>query len=775
MIRVLIYLLILAALAYGGVLLVQNPGHVTLTWFGEVVEAPAALIIGAIALSAVVAWTVLRVVFGLPSFLKFAARQRRREKGYQALSRGLVAVGAGDGRTAGKAASQANRHLKDDPLAIMLRAQAAHMNGEGYVANAAFEELAQRDDTRVLGLRGLHAEAVRRGDEEAARHFAAAAHEAAALPWSAQAVLEHRASSGDWEQALATVESSLAARLIDKDVGERHRAVLETAIAYDKEMVDPEAALLRARSAIKRAPDLAPPVVLAARLLSRRGDIRKASKLIERVWPRCQHPDIAEAYMDVRPGDSTQDRLTRAKTLMGIATFDPVSRTTVARAALANTDFAAAREAMAPLIAEGKRPTVRQCLLMAELEEAEHGDDGLWREWVARASRAPLDPAWVCEGTVYDHWAPASPKTGQLDAFHWQVPAERLGPAIDALPIPRRRPDPALPAAAAAALTHHIEDARAPETSVPDAEPPARTVQPKPVEPIEPAKTVEAVPLATRAPAPEPVAVPATAEPTSAPPPAPSRAREPVEPAAPVATEAPKSTATHRDASEPTAPPPAADSGAGRRLDAMPAAPRAADTRAAAPRVDPLPTAPTPRAAETVPPEPSPKASWPSAAPDPGSVNPRIHLPPEIEAEQRNPTAPRSLFHRRVTPEVAPAETPGNKSSNAAVSDHSTSKPTSSSATTGTPASSEEPGSDVTPNPRISLPPETVPEGRNPGSERSLFHRRLTPEAEALAQKIETKTNGASGGSTARIDRSTQANGTNPPQSRPAGATPRTS
>ena len=31
----------------------------------------------------------------------------------------------------------------------------------------------------------------------------------------------------------------------------------------------------------------------------------------------------------------------------------------------------------------------------AELEEAEHGDNGLWREWLARASRAALDPAWM--------------------------------------------------------------------------------------------------------------------------------------------------------------------------------------------------------------------------------------------------------------------------------------------------------------------------------------------------------------------------------------------
>ena len=441
MIRVVAYLVVLAILAYCGVWLIHHPGHVTLDWFGMAVSTSAALLVIAIALAAIIVWTVVRFVLGFPSFLAVFARQRRREKGYAALSRGLIAVGAGDARTAERASSQASRHLRNDPLAIMLRAQAAHMNDEGGEARAAFEALAQRDDTRVLGLRGLHAEAARRGDEEASRQFAAAAHRTLPLPWSAQSVLEHRASQGDWEQALATVETSISAKLIDKETGERQRAVLQTAIAYDKEMSAPEEALVLARAAMKRAPDLAPAIVLAATLLSRRGDIGKASKLIEKAWPRCQHPDIARAYLDVRPGDSTTDRLARARTLMGIASVDPVSRMVVARAALATRDFDAARAAMAPLVAEGKRPTVRMSLLMAELEEAEHGDLGQWREWLARASRAPLDPAWVADGTVYDHWAPASPTTGKLDAFAWQVPAERLGPAVEAMPA-RQRPMP---------------------------------------------------------------------------------------------------------------------------------------------------------------------------------------------------------------------------------------------------------------------------------------------------------------------------------------------
>lgn len=439
MIRLLLFFVLLALIAWGGVYLVEHPGHISLDWFGYQIETSAALLVIAIAVVAIVAWIIIRIVVGLPSFVAYSARRRRREKGYDALSRGLVAVNAGDARAAGRASAQASRDLKDDPLALMLRAQSAQLSGDDRGAIQAYQELAGRNDTRLLGLRGLYAEANRRGDDEAAHHFATAAHKTQALPWTAQAQLEHHSTAGDWEEALRTVEARVSSRQLDKETGERQRAVLETAIGYDKEMTEPDAALALARAAIKRAPDLAPPVVLATRLLSRRGDIRKAAKLVEKAWPRCPHPDIAEAYMDVRPGDSTTDRLSRARNLMGLAAYDAVGRLTVARAALANTDYAAARSAMEPLVGEGKRPTVKMCLLMADLEEAEHGDNGLWREWLARASRATLDPAWVADGIVYDDWAPASPSTGRLDAFRWQVPADRPGSVMDALP-PRREP-----------------------------------------------------------------------------------------------------------------------------------------------------------------------------------------------------------------------------------------------------------------------------------------------------------------------------------------------
>jgi HemY protein len=426
MFRVLFFFIVLLILALGDAWLVERPGEVTLSWQGYRIET--SLLVGAGVLLAVVAalvmiWNILRYPFRLPPTISVANRARRREKGYAALSRGIIAVGTGDALLASKAAAEVRRLLPDEPMALLLTAEAAQLTGDYRAVESAFKEMTRRGPTRLLGLRGLHAHAHRRGDFELAHHFASTAHDIAALPWTATAVLERHVAAKDWQNALVVLENS--GNLIDRTTRDRQRAVLTTAIALGKEQTAPDEALPLARSAIKRAPDLVPAAALAARLLIRKGGARKAAKMIEAAWPLAPHPELAKLYVDLRPGDSNADRLARARILAKLLPRDPESRMALASAAITACDYKSAREAMLPMIEGDERPTARMCLLMAEIEEAEHGETGYAREWLARASRAPRDACWIAGGVMSDQWLPASPVTGKLDAFVWQRPDER--------------------------------------------------------------------------------------------------------------------------------------------------------------------------------------------------------------------------------------------------------------------------------------------------------------------------------------------------------------
>lgn len=429
MVRVLVYLLVIAALAAGAVWLADRPGEVSILWQGYRIETSVAIAaIGVVVLAflALVAWAIMRFVLGLPSAFGFASRARRRARGFEAISRGMVAIGAGDPVAAGRYAVDARKFAGNEPLTLLLEAQSAQLSGDRGQAEAAFKAMLDKPETRVLGLRGLFVEARRRGDMAAARAFADdAVRRSPSLAWANDALLDFHTAAGDWQAARTAVERRAALRLADKGEAKRQRAVLLAAEALEAKDREPEKALAAALEAVKLAPGLTPAAALAGRMLSERGDIKKAAKLLEAAWKQVSHPDIASAYLDVRPGDSARDRLARAETLTKLRPADPEGVLALAGAAIHAQDFARARATLKPLLAGGA--SVRACLLMAELEEAEHGATGRVREWLARATRAPRDAAWVADGLVSDQWLPVSPISGRLDAFVWTVPPATLG------------------------------------------------------------------------------------------------------------------------------------------------------------------------------------------------------------------------------------------------------------------------------------------------------------------------------------------------------------
>ncbi len=430
MIRVLLFLALVAVLALGVVWMADRPGDVAIVWQGYRIETSvmvAVVAVALVAMIAVMAWSIVRNILRSPDLIAMFLSHRRGVRGYLAISRGLVAVGAGDAAAAKRAANEAERIAPGEPLALLLNAQCAQLSGDRAAAEHAFRAMAERDDTKLLGLRGLFIEAQRRKDATAARAYAEeAANAAPALGWAGQAVLEFRCASGDWAAALSALDRNSRYGLIDKTEYKRQRAVLLTARALAAADGERDRARTLALDALKLAPTLVPAAELAGRLLGEAGELRRASRIIEKAWAANPHPELADTYAHLRPGDSARERLARVKSLALRTPGHIEGALAVARAALDAQEFAAAREAIRPLL---KEPTQRVATLMAEIEQRESGDEGRAREWMGRALRAARDPEWSADGFVSDRWMPVSPVSGRLDAFQWKVPLAELGDA----------------------------------------------------------------------------------------------------------------------------------------------------------------------------------------------------------------------------------------------------------------------------------------------------------------------------------------------------------
>ena len=421
MIRVALYLILVGAIAYGVVLFADRPGDVVVTWQGWRVES-SLLVFGAAILAAAI---VLSFIFGLirwivrsPMVLARLLRNRRGVRAYEAISRGLIAVGAGDVAAAQRFTAEVQRLAPDEPLALLLSAQAAQLAGDRDAAERTFRTMAAQPDTKALGLHGLFIEAQRRNDAGSARAYAEeAARIAPSLGWAGTAVLEARCRDGDWAGALDLLEQQR--RMLDRATYRRQRAVLLTARALAVEDSDRDAAKEFALEANKLAPDLVPAAALTGRLLAEGGHLRKANRIIDSAWRANPHPELAQAYAELRSGESARDKLKRIEAGARRVPGHIEGALAVARAALDAQEFAKARSELSPYL---ERPTRRVCVLMARLERAERNDEGRAREWMARALNAPPDPQWTADGYVSDRWLPVSPVSGRIDAFVWRVP-----------------------------------------------------------------------------------------------------------------------------------------------------------------------------------------------------------------------------------------------------------------------------------------------------------------------------------------------------------------
>src|SRR5438067_1411290 len=427
MVRIILFLLLIALGAAGAAWIAEQPGDVMLSWGGYRAQTTLpvfVLALGIVVVAAMMMWAILRGVWRTPARMRRSRRERRQARGRHAITQGLLAIGHGDSFAARVHAEAARKHAAHDPLALLLHAQSAQLDGDREGAQRAFRAMAEREDTRLLGLRGLFIEAQRADDPVAAVMVAEEALKLSpSSSWASHAVLGFCCAKGDWSGALSILDNNQSAGLIDKATYRRQRGVLLTARALELEKVDRDLSRESAKEAVKLAPTLVPAAVLAAKYESEAHQVRRAMRMVETAWLAQPHPDLADAYAHVRLGDSARQRLVRLETLAAKAPGHIEGALAVARAAIDASEFARARAALAPFV---ERPTQRVAMLMAEIERTEHGDSGRTRAWTLRAVRALHDPVWTADGYVSDRWRPVSPVSGRLDAFQWQTPLAAL-------------------------------------------------------------------------------------------------------------------------------------------------------------------------------------------------------------------------------------------------------------------------------------------------------------------------------------------------------------
>jgi len=433
MFRALVFFTFLGFAIWGTLILTDLPGLVSLEWRGYRIDTTVAFLLGAVVLTSFTSalayrfWLFLRRT---PGNMAGAWKAKRRQRGYQALTRGMVAVAAGDAVEAARQVKRADVLLDEPPLTMLVSAQAAQMKGDEAAASKFFTAMVSRPEMEFLGLRGLLNQAIKRGDKVEALSLVRRAHRLQPKStWVASSMFDLQTRTGQWLDARVTCDDLARVSLIDKDDAKRRKAVLSYQLSLlARDTGDGEAALGHLRDANKLAPRLIPAVAdLAGRWVDG-GKARKAAKLIEEAWSAAPHPALLEPYWRARNASDALERVRVTEKLVEQQPRHLESLIALARAALDARLWGEARQSLEKALAATTVPQARICRMMAELEETENANSGLAREWLMRASQAASDPAWVCGhcGNTVAVWTAVCGKCEEFDRFDWRTPESIL-------------------------------------------------------------------------------------------------------------------------------------------------------------------------------------------------------------------------------------------------------------------------------------------------------------------------------------------------------------
>ena len=216
LIRIFIFVALIAAITFGAGFLMDGGGKMLLQFGGYELELSPLQALIAILLILFAIWALFWLAGIAVAIFKFFngdetavsryLNANRIEKGYRALTEGMVALAAGENKTAIDRAAAAERYLERPELTNLFNAQAAEAAGDTKRAEKYYKRLLSSDSGRFVGVQGLMKQKLAEGETGLALKLAEKAF--AIKPKhdpTLNALFDLQTEKAEWEGAQKTV------------------------------------------------------------------------------------------------------------------------------------------------------------------------------------------------------------------------------------------------------------------------------------------------------------------------------------------------------------------------------------------------------------------------------------------------------------------------------------------------------------------------------------------------------------------------------------------
>ncbi|MEM6812027.1 MAG: heme biosynthesis HemY N-terminal domain-containing protein [Pseudomonadota bacterium] len=436
MLQTLWFFIKIIALLAGLIWVAYIPGEMNLQLFGYNIALPTGvfLLLSILLLTfSVSIYRVIKSVFLIPSKIIQKQENKKHQKGFSALTRGLTAIAAGDSKQASFYAGQAQTMLPQNKigLQLLLEAQAAKMRGDSGLAQSRFEELMKDDDAAFLGIRGLLKAAMDKENYLLALDYAEQAYKLhPKQPWIIQTLYYLQIKNQLWDAAIETGKKAVKHQALEEEkvISDRIAIYLLKYDEHTKQSEEAEA-LKNIKKAYTLNPNFSPTILRYVDYYRSHNKEKKSVSLIKKAWQSNPHPDLADLWQQLSPSNK-EDKNKILKWYQKLVDLNPdhlESHIAYANAAIQLELWGDAKGAL--IRAEKIEPCARIYRLRAKLEEHVSHNEFKVHELMDRAAGATHDKVWICEQTsiIYEEWLPLALPHKSFNSIVWQYPSRSRG------------------------------------------------------------------------------------------------------------------------------------------------------------------------------------------------------------------------------------------------------------------------------------------------------------------------------------------------------------
>ncbi len=431
MIRAIWFFIKVGLLIAASVWVANRPGVVEIEWLDYKIETTVGIALLALIITIIICaqlYRAWRSFLSVPTWWKKYSKTKDRENGYEALTKGLVAIAAGDKKQAQKFSKKATKLIPENALTKLLKAQTALLHEDFDDAEVAFLKLIEDDKASFLGVRGLLNQKLNTGDLDAALRIVRHADQVQPkTQWILKILFDLEVHTRDWTRAEETLHKAFKAKLFSKTEFRNHKAVILLARA-DLALANGsfDVAFELTREAWRLDEYFIPAICAYATSLQKQDNSRKAQKILEKAWKRQNHRDLARIWcqlFDDTHGDEAKAE-ERLAWIEKLKKWQPDSKEGRFRYAIAAMDiglYEKARPVLEELVEDS--PTEMVFLALSDLELKQFKNDKAASLWLKKAQNAEQEAAWLCDICHHDHshWAPVCKNCGSFNSLVWGV------------------------------------------------------------------------------------------------------------------------------------------------------------------------------------------------------------------------------------------------------------------------------------------------------------------------------------------------------------------